>query len=62
MPSWLIRVIALFNPRVRLVVPHLGMEKEASPEKAIRMLGWQPRSGKEAVLASGRSLVDLGLA
>jgi len=62
MPSWLIRVIALFNPRVRLVVPHLGMEKEASPGKAVRLLGWRPRSNKEAVLASGQSLVDLGLA
>jgi len=62
MPSWLIRVIALFNPRVRLVVPHLGMVKEASPDKAIRLLGWQPRNNKEAVLATGQSLVDLGLA
>ena len=62
LPSWLIRVVALFNPRVRLVLPHLGMVKEASHEKATRLLGWQPRSNKEAVLATGRSLVDLGLA
>ncbi len=61
LPSWLIRTIALFNPKVRLVVPHLGMVKEASHEKAGRLLGWQPRSIKEAVLATGHSLVDLGL-
>jgi dihydroflavonol-4-reductase len=61
LPNWLIRAIALFNPKVRLVVPHLGMVKEASHEKASRLLGWQPRSSKEAVLATGQSLIDLGL-
>ena len=61
LPNWLVRTIALFNPKVRLVVPHLGMVKEASHEKAGRLLGWQPRSSKEAVLATGQSLIDLGL-
>lgn len=61
LPNWLIRFIALFNPKVRLVVPHLGMVKEASNEKASRLLGWYPRSSKDAVLATGQSLVDLGL-
>lgn len=61
MASWLIRVIALFNPGVRLILPHLGVVKEASPRKAIRLLGWQPRSSREAVLATGQSLIDLGL-
>ena len=62
LPSWLIRVIGIFNPRVRLVLPHLGMAKEASHDKASRLLGWQPRSNREAVLATAQSLVDLGLA
>lgn len=61
LPGWLIRTIALFNPKVRLIVPYLGMVKEASHEKASRMLGWQPRSNTEAVLATGQSLIDLGL-
>jgi dihydroflavonol-4-reductase len=61
LPSWLIRMIAVFNPKVKLVVPHLGMVKEASHEKASRLLGWKPRSNKDAVLATGQSLVDLGL-
>ena len=59
--SWLIRLIAQFNPKVRLVVPHLGMVKEASHEKASRLLGWQPRSTTDAVLATGQSLIDQGL-
>jgi dihydroflavonol-4-reductase len=61
LPNWLVRTIALFNPKVRLVVPHLGMFKEASHEKASRLLGWQPRSIQEAALATGQSLIDLGL-
>jgi dihydroflavonol-4-reductase len=61
MASWLIRLIALFNPRVKLILPHLGMVKEASHEKASRLLGWQPRSTKDAVLATGQSLIDVGL-
>jgi len=61
LPGWLIRFIALFNPKVKLVVPHLGIVKEASHEKASRLLGWQPRSNKDAVLATAQSLVDLGL-
>ncbi|AEV98076.1 epimerase [Niastella koreensis] len=61
LPNWLIRAIALFNPKVRLVVPHLGMVKEASHKKASLLLGWQPRSIAEAVLATGQSLIDLGL-
>ncbi|SHN09420.1 NAD-dependent epimerase/dehydratase family protein [Chitinophaga sp. CF418] len=59
--GWLIRLIALFNPKVKLVVPHLGIVKEASHEKASQLLGWQPRSNKDAVLATAQSLVDLGL-
>jgi len=61
LPNWLIRTIAVFNPKVKLVVPHLGMVKEASHEKASSLLNWQPRTNKEAVLATGQSLIDLGL-
>jgi len=61
MPSWLIRVIARFNPRVRLVVPYLGVAKDASHDKATRMLDWHPRSNTETVLATAQSFIDLRL-
>jgi dihydroflavonol-4-reductase len=60
-PNWLIRGLALFNPTVKLVVPFLGLVKEASHEKATRLLGWQPRSNREAVIATAESLIKLGL-
>ena len=60
-PSWLFRLIAIGNPAVRLVLPYLGLVKEASHEKATRLLGWQPRSTKEAIIATAESLFRLGL-
>lgn len=60
-PSWLIRLIALFNPNVKLVVPLLGLVKEASHKKASLLLNWHPRSNKEAVGATAESLISLGL-
>lgn len=60
-PNWVVRLIALFNPKVKLIVPHLGLVKGASHEKATRLLNWHPRSNKEAVTATAESLIRLGL-
>jgi hypothetical protein len=35
--------------------------KNVSSKKAQRMLGWQPRSNEESILASAESLLQLGL-
>ena len=61
LPNWLLRVIALIDPQVRGVLPELGKRKNATNEKARRLLGWTPRSPKEAALATARSLAELGL-
>jgi nucleoside-diphosphate-sugar epimerase len=61
LPSWLLRAIALFDPQVRGVLPELGERKNASNEKARRLLGWSPRSPKDAALATAQSLLKLGL-
>jgi nucleoside-diphosphate-sugar epimerase len=60
LPSWLVRILALFNPLARESVPRLGIKGEASNAKA-KALGWEPRSNEEAVVASGESLRKLGL-
>jgi nucleoside-diphosphate-sugar epimerase len=36
-------------------------EKNATNEKAKRMLGWAPRSNEEAIVATAESLVRFGL-
>jgi nucleoside-diphosphate-sugar epimerase len=61
LPNWFLRLAALFNPSVKLIVPELGKVKSASNEKAQHVLGWSPRSKEEALLATAQSLVGLGL-
>jgi dihydroflavonol-4-reductase len=61
LPNWLMRVVGLFDPQVKGILPELGKRKNASNEKARRLLNWAPRSPREAVLATARSLSELGL-
>jgi nucleoside-diphosphate-sugar epimerase len=61
LPNWMVRLASLRDPAVKLIVPELGKEKNASNEKARRVLGWQPRSNEDAIAATAESLVRLGL-
>ena len=60
LPNWIMRIVGLFDSEVRGILPELGKRKNASSEKARRLLGWQPRSPREAVLATCRSLFEVG--
>jgi nucleoside-diphosphate-sugar epimerase len=60
-PNWLVRLVSIWNRTVRQTLPELGKVKTASNEKAKRVLGWSPRSNEDAIVASGESLVRLGL-
>jgi nucleoside-diphosphate-sugar epimerase len=61
LPNWLVRLAALRDPAVKLILPELGKKKNATNEKARRMLGWAPRSNEESIIATAESLVRLGL-
>jgi nucleoside-diphosphate-sugar epimerase len=61
-PNWLVRLAALRDPAVKQIVPELGKVKNATNAKAKRVLGWNPRSNEEAVVATAESLVRLRLA
>jgi nucleoside-diphosphate-sugar epimerase len=60
-PNWIVRLAALRDPALRLITPELGKEKNATNEKARRMLGWNPRSREESLLSTAESLLRLGL-
>ena len=60
-PNIGVRIAALFDKPLRQIVPELGEVKEASNAKARSVLGWTPRSKEDAVVATGESLVRLGL-
>jgi dihydroflavonol-4-reductase len=61
LPNILIKTIALTNPAMKGILPLLGVRLDASGEKAKQLLGWNPRSPEEAILASAESLVRLGM-
>ncbi len=60
LPNWLVRVVSRFDSSVKQIVPELGKVKQASNEKAKRVLGWAPRSNEEAIVASAESLLRVG--
>jgi nucleoside-diphosphate-sugar epimerase len=61
LPDLLVRLAAMRDPAVRQVLPELGREKNATNQKARRVLGWVPRSNEEAIVAAAESLVRFGL-
>ncbi len=61
MPDWMIRVASLFNAKAKWVLPQLNKVKTASNDKAKNLLGWEPRSNEEALVASADSLISFKL-
>src|SRR5580692_9156091 len=61
LPNFLVRLASLRDPAVKQIVPELGKRKNATNEKAKRVLGWAPRSNEDSVVATAESLVRLGL-
>lgn len=61
LPNWLVRLASLRDQEVKQVVPELGKLRNATNEKARRLLGWSPRSNEDAIVATAESLVRLGL-
>ena len=61
LPNWLVRLAALRDPAVKLAVPELGKYKNASNEKARRLLDWKPYSNDDSIVATAESLMRLGL-
>ncbi len=61
LPDWVLKLMSVFDPAIKQIVPELGKIKDASNEKAKRVLGWSPRSNEETILSTAESLVKLDL-
>jgi nucleoside-diphosphate-sugar epimerase len=61
LPDWMVRLASLGDSAVAQIVPELGKFKNATNEKAKRLLGWAPRSNEDAIIATAESMVRLGL-
>jgi nucleoside-diphosphate-sugar epimerase len=61
LPDWVVRLASLFDPAIKQILPELGIRKNATSEKARRLLGWTPRSREDSIVATAESLLQLGL-
>lgn len=61
LPDIVLRIAALKDPMVKSMVPLLGIPMNLTSAKAIELLGWSPRSPKDAILAAAESLIRLNL-
>lgn len=61
LPDIALKAKALVDPKVKGLLPLLGVDLSASGEKAKRMLGWNPRPPADAIEAAARSMVEVGL-
>lgn len=60
-PDFAVRLMSMVNPPVKRVLPELGRRRDLSWEKAKSLLGWKPRSAKDAILATAKSMIELGI-
>jgi dihydroflavonol-4-reductase len=61
-PNTVVRLgAAAGNPALKALVPFLGVSMNATSEKAVRLLGWSPRSAEDAIAAAAESLIALDL-
>ena len=61
LPDWAVKLVGLFDPAARMAVPELGKHLRVDASRTRRTLGIEFIPADEAVAATGRSLVELGL-
>lgn len=60
MPNFVVRVISLFDDRVKGILPDLGTFHQADTAYVSSITGVLPRPSKEAILASAASMIENG--
>ena len=61
LPSFLVRVFALFDPTVRVVLSDLGRVRNVSSERIRKVLRWQPHSLEEMTVSMGETMIQQGI-
>ena len=61
LPSWLVRIIANFDPVIRGVAFELDKVRMADNTKAKTLLGWAPRDVRTSITDTARSLIREGI-
>lgn len=61
LPDFLLKMSALFDPTVRMVVPELGRRRQCDASHAKSVLGWQTRPAAESIVDCADSLLAAGI-
>ncbi|KAL7805223.1 hypothetical protein V8C44DRAFT_341200 [Trichoderma aethiopicum] len=61
LPSWVVKLAAIFSPAARQMVPVLDVVRPINNEKARNVLGWTPRSAEDTIIDTVDSLVEHGI-
>ena len=60
-PNWMVRAMAPFSARSRMIVHELDRDLSVSAAKALRLLNWKARPDEDCIRASAQSLIDFRL-
>lgn len=61
LPDWAVRLLAQVSPTVRAAASELGVARHQDASHARQVLGWTPRPPREAIVATARDLMALGV-
>ncbi|RZL35589.1 MAG: NAD-dependent epimerase/dehydratase family protein [Rubrivivax sp.] len=61
LPDWVVRLLARVSPTLRTVASELGTVRHQDSGHARERLGWVPRAPREAIAATARDLIALGV-
>jgi dihydroflavonol-4-reductase len=61
LPDWAVRLLAQVSPTVRAAASELGTVRHQDSTHAREVLGWAPRPPREAIVATARDLIALGV-
>jgi dihydroflavonol-4-reductase len=60
-PDFVVRIAALFDPQLRMVVGELGSVRNMDVSHAKAVLGWVARPAEDSIVDTARSLLDQGI-
>lgn len=61
LPNFVLKLAAMVSADAAMIAPQVGKQVHMSNEKAKTVLGWEPSSSGDAVVATAESLIKLGL-
>ncbi len=61
LPTWLMKILANFDPLIRQVKGELGNIRENDASHAKAVLGWETRPARDSIIDTARSLIDHGV-